>query len=103
MSLPFKLGDRVREPDGRHEGTVVYTWNAVSTSKTKQFMVRVKWDETGWRTDILSECLELISHPPEIRKIGSSYFAWTSEWEGPLRPDHSAALADLRDWLQKRS
>jgi hypothetical protein len=29
------------------------------------------------------------------------YVAWTPAWEGPARPDHNAAAADLRERLSR--
>jgi hypothetical protein len=34
-----------------------------------------------------------------IFKKNNLYVAWTKVWEGPGRPDHAAAEADLRDRL----
>lgn len=40
----FRIGDKVREKDGRHEGAII--------AITSTVYIRVKWDETGWLSDL---------------------------------------------------
>lgn len=49
--IGLRVGDLVRERDGRHLATVtaVFHWT-----------VRVRWIETGWRSDLLPEEVELV-------------------------------------------
>ncbi len=37
----------------------------------------------------------IIERPLNDGTIG--FYAWTPSWEGPIRPDYTAAAADLRD------
>lgn len=50
--LPFRLGDIVREHDGRHTGEV----RAVDTT----LVVKVKWHDTGWTSWVADDGLALV-------------------------------------------
>lgn len=50
--MKLNLGDRVRERDGRHEGTVeAIRWG---------FEATVKWDDNGWISHVQLRDLEKI-------------------------------------------
>lgn len=50
-AIGYRTGDIVRERDGRHTGTVVAVF---------EWTVRVRWEETGHKTDFSPDEIELI-------------------------------------------
>jgi hypothetical protein len=51
LQLQFSCGDRVREPEGHHLGTVIAQWG---------WTVRVAWDGSNWKQDLEPDQLELV-------------------------------------------
>jgi hypothetical protein len=63
----FRLGDLVRERDGRHTGKVVALRGGLSESRNDAVEVRVKWQETGWLSDHDHGDLELVEARKESK------------------------------------
>ena len=81
--LPYSCGDKVRlVADPRHEGEV--------TAVRHGARVVVKWDDTGWKSDLLFREVELVTKRPQY---GPGYYR--------LRERLGASYEDLRQQVIK--